>query len=222
MKRGKLDLLVLIACSLLLIFSSSWFLKIVSYNTFLGILMVLLSLGLCYVVFSKQKIVWMLFFLGYSVATFVIVSRFFDTTIFTTDRLEKMQLDERGRYMGKLDFNFNSEWLLPFYKIEKNFFYLLDLNQYFFAGHPRERGDAYEFEKFNFFFMSLFLLGIWRVVKLRYFELLVLAFSQILFSSLISPGGEIGVLPVLPILVVVMALGLSFLITLVYLKFKKR
>lgn len=50
-------------------------------------------------------------------------------------------------------------------RLQRNFFESIDPNIYFFAGHPRERVWAEDFEKFPFVLVAPFLIGFYKFIK---------------------------------------------------------
>lgn len=73
---------------------------------------------------------------------------------------------ELGRlYKNRIGINYLKKYVPNEYRIEKKLFSILDLNLYFFASHPRERGGVEEFEKFPFVYIPFFVLGIITYLK---------------------------------------------------------
>lgn len=62
-----------------------------------------------------------------------------------------------NRFLGRLVQN---KYLLYTDKFTSNFFFNLDLNNYFFALHPRETGSNQNLNKFPFFALIIFLFGL--------------------------------------------------------------
>ena len=50
-------------------------------------------------------------------------------------------------------------------RIQENIFESLDINQYFFASHPRQRVGVKEFEKFPYILLPFFILGIVKLIN---------------------------------------------------------
>jgi hypothetical protein len=68
-------------------------------------------------------------------------------------------------------------------KITRNFLAQLDLNLYFFAGHPRERIGVDEYEKFPYILLPIFLIGLFFEIKEKN-KILLLFFIPLLVTAL--------------------------------------
>lgn len=59
-------------------------------------------------------------------------------------------------------------------RLGERLFESIDVNRFFFASHPRERGGVIEFEMFPFWLLPLFLLGMFNI-KLKYWLVAIFA-----------------------------------------------
>lgn len=75
----------------------------------------------------------------------------------------------------------------------------LDLNQYFFAGHPRERVGHIEVEKLPYLLMPLALLGLWRLAREKSGQVLLISTGLALMALAIvgnqNPNGTVAAWP---------------------------
>ena len=99
-----------------------------------------------------------------------------------------------------------------------NFFQAIDLNYYFFAGHPRESIGVPIISKFSFIYYFIFLLGVVQLIKVRrkivgFWIFVVLGFG--LPIGLLSVTGHenlLGPVVMFPGMVVVIYLGIKRLL----------
>jgi len=97
-------------------------------------------------------------------------------------------------------------------RIERNLFETIDPNVYFFAGHPRERIWASDFEKFPFLFLFPFLIGLYNLIlskkRLLFFTLGV----STALLSIIGHQNSLGPFILFPFLVVITSNGLLIIL----------
>lgn len=93
------------------------------------------------------------------------------------------------------------------YKFQENLFRSLDVNEYFFAGHPRERAGIREFEKFNFIFLPFYILGLYVAIIGRYSKLLIGLIIFHLVLGIIGTNNYLGAFILYPFFVVFTTLG---------------
>lgn len=190
---------------------SFWIWRVFANSIFLGIILVVASLA----IFYKRFFLSLFLFLLLSGLVF---NQAYDKSIFTTSSLENYTLENREVYFvrdfGKFYTNRFGIFLhknvsYPLFKIQKNLFYNFDPNQYFFAGHPRERADGLEFEKFSFLFLPFFLIGLFiSLEKFTKREALLIA-GIIFLSTFFNPGYSLGSLLFFPLLVCLISLGIE-------------
>jgi hypothetical protein len=85
-------------------------------------------------------------------------------SIYDRSSLETITINtERSYYPSFIASFFANKINYTFLKYQENVFTLLDPNYYFFASHPRERGDYVNFEKFPFIFILLFFFGLTQI-----------------------------------------------------------
>jgi hypothetical protein len=93
-------------------------------------------------------------------------------------------------------------------RIEENLFETLDLSYYFFGGFPRNNPSDYE--KFPFFLIVFFIVGIVKLIKSRnYFPVAVLFFIPVAVLSLIGVGGKYGAFSMIPFFVFLIYSGVK-------------
>lgn len=105
-----------------------------------------------------------------------------------------------GRYM-------ENELTYIAYKLEQNLFRSIDMNLYFFGGHPRERSGVREFEKFPFLFLPFFIFGLIRIIELRLWALILAFLVPILELVIIGQNNLLGPFSLFPFFSVTMAVG---------------
>lgn len=142
-------------------------------------------------------------------------------------RIQKMRLsfyNPSSHYMRllfyKLDLkNFlEGDFSTASFRLQKNLFESLDLNIYFFAGHPRERVWSTEFEKFPFIFLIPFIIGLYRLWMNK--KLFYVFFSaSLIFLSIVGHKNNLGPFILLPLMVVTTTVGIYWVLG--YLKINK-
>lgn len=123
---------------------------------------------------------------------FFTLSKHFDTGVSTHSKLDKNKLiriyDSYASGTGKLYMNrygimyhYRIEPMLANY--EENLFENMDVNGYFFASHPRERGGFNEYPKFYGIFLPFFLIGLFSCF-INNKKIFLLFVGNLLLSSL--------------------------------------
>lgn len=127
-----------------------------------------------------------------------------DEYLFATRRKELSVFNiHLGRYLeNKPDY--------MFFKFEQNLLRNMDLNLYFFGGHPRERSGIKEFEKFSFLFLPFFILGLLKLVKSSPWQFSIILLIPLLELSIIGEDNPLGPFSLFPFFSVTIAIGLSF------------
>lgn len=94
---------------------------------------------------------------------------------------------------------FQNKLIFSLNKLERNLFYNLDPNLYFFTTHPRERLKVSEFEKFPAIFLPFFVVGFFAFLKKPSKKIVVFMFLALFLSSFLSfqPPGPIFMYPVI-------------------------
>jgi hypothetical protein len=208
---------------LLVLFGNLWIWKIASYDIFLLILVIVVSL-LFYLIVTKRKSLYKLFF---SLFVLLLVFQWRTTgagslTNLTNDqkRIQQLRLREYPpvyfSIAGKTIWIPIAHWFegrresIAAFRIMKNFSEVVDPNLYFFANHPRERIGMQEFEKFPYLFLPFFIYGSFLLIENKKGK--VLAFVIIAPSILISIIGNnnpLGPFSLFPLFVGNTAVGLQ-------------
>lgn len=94
---------------------------------------------------------------------------------------------------------FQNKFIFSLNKIERNLFYNLDPNLYFFAAHPRERLKVNEFEKFPAIFLPFFLVGFFVFFKKPSKKITLSMVLALVLNAFLSPEppGPIFMYPVI-------------------------
>ena len=96
------------------------------------------------------------------------------------------------------------------YRIGKNLFETLDINQYFFATHPRERVGVREFEKFPYILLLPFIFGVIKLNTMKkYKHFLLFLLASFLLLSFIGSRSNLGPFVLLPFFIIPIASGLE-------------
>ncbi|OGE43674.1 hypothetical protein A3B45_03225 [Candidatus Daviesbacteria bacterium RIFCSPLOWO2_01_FULL_39_12] len=201
-------------------FGNFWIWRIFKDNLVVGILLVILSFLLFKQLVDKFQIHRLLILIFiFLLISFLTLRVGFDANIFITSPQDLSQLNRRhGFYADELGLLFTNRFSqkaykylsLPILKLEKNLFSNLDINLYFFASHPRERGTG-EFEKYSWLLLFPFILGFFSILK--YYKVVgTYLSSAALISMLLNPAYSLGPVLFFPFINVLIAFGLiSFL-----------
>lgn len=155
-------------------FGNYWIWHLFQQNLFLGFTMVLVAALLLIVQLSRVFSVRLSVF-STAIILLLIVIIFRATPITILSDLSIYYINERRQYfsvpiIGKL---LENKLTTAVEIWERNLFETLDLNAYFFAGHPRERLGGIDYPKFPFLLMPIFLTGLYSLVKKRCWGLLI-------------------------------------------------
>ena len=210
----------LLAVSLL---TNFWLWKILLENIFLAILLCVLSFLLFFGNSFKDKKKFYLIILPVALLIFTIVFNVsVDRQLFKPSDIEIAQRNFRDTYYGrelnrlylnKVSLFYFKNLSYPLQKLQKNIFTNLDINLYFFASHPLERGGVDEFQKFPAIFLIPFLIGIFNslfnfkknIVMNIYF------ICAIVGASLTRETYDLGPVFMFPVVAVFSAVGLELL-----------
>ena len=213
---------------LILTASNYWVWQIFSSNLVLGGILLLTELGLFILITQKnlrkrcQTILFLSGLLFLSLGA-VFVKSNFDQTLLVTSPTEISILMQRHAYLadglGKI---FTNRYILHYYKdyslavgkYERNIFYSLDPNLYFFRSHPREKAGIDEYEKYSPLFLPLFVIGIFYLIlhSRKYLFLILYFLLATLLTGFISPYYKLGPVLLFPFVNIILYLGLTGLI----------
>lgn len=134
---------------------------------------------------------------------------------------EEYLLNTRRVQMSSISFNIAGHKINPnlgkflqgrqafmVYKFQENLFRSLDVNEYFFAGHPRERAGIREFEKFNFMLFPFFVLGLYMAIIKKYTQLLIGLIILYLILGIIGTDNYLGAFILYPVFTIFITLGI--------------
>ncbi len=107
------------------------------------------------------------------------------------------------------------------WRLQRNFFETIDPNVYFFAGHPRERIWANDFEKFPFLYLPFFMVGLYVFTKKSTLIMKLLFLICILAFGFLGHLNELGPFLLIPFFVCLITLGLLQTLNLVKNKYEK-
>jgi hypothetical protein len=112
--------------------------------------------------------------------------------IFKLNDLEIYTINERRSYypnnfLGRL---LENKPVYIFSKWQKNIFESLDINNYFFASHPRERLGVFEYKKLPPIYLPVFLLGLFQLIKRKYFFIIWYSIGNVFAISAFKQVGE--------------------------------
>ena len=112
--------------------------------------------------------------------------------IFDLSDLEIYTINERRSYYSRRFIGqfLENKPLYIFSKWQKNVFESLDINNYFFASHPRERLGISEYKKFPFIYLPVFLFGLFQIIKKKHAFLFLYPVGSILFIPIFKEIGE--------------------------------
>lgn len=194
---------------LLVCLLNAWIWRILGVSPLLGIGLLVLS----FLLIRNFKIPALILLAALS--TFLLVNTF-DTNLKYVSHLERDRLGHRYEYYAEslgrvyrnriaIYFHYN---VSPYAtKYLRNYGYIVDPNQYFFAGHPRERGDAVEFEKFSFLLLPFFIIGLGEILLGSFGFLVVYFILSSLISAFAFPGYALGPVLIFPFIVAVIYQG---------------
>lgn len=199
---------------LLIILFSPWTWEIWQENVFIWIVLISAILFL-----SKMKRISILFlllliFLQWKSTNITSLTHLDDDGI----RIQQMRLNEypplhislfeKNLWIPAANWFEGRKEFLVFMRLQQNFFETIDINQYFFASHPRERVGFREFEKFPYIFLPFFIIGI---IGSRFYKdklLLLFLILPITFSTLVGTNNKLGVFSLYPTFIIIIKTGI--------------
>ena len=206
----------------ILIFSNPWIYVIYRNNPILASLIGLITLLLFLTKIFKQK-TYIFIFILLSILVLLLLRTGFDSTIFSKNPTEVKQLNTRHEFYNQdLGFLFTNKYSLNYYqnyslsvlKLNRNLFYNLDPNLYFFASHPREKAGINEFEKFSAVYLPFFIIGLFSIIfRKNYKWLKIYSILTILISAFLIPTFPIGPILFFPIVLLLIENGLLQILT---------
>jgi len=192
------------------VFGNLWVWRILNFNVWLGIVLVIFS----YFVIKATEIKKFNFIL----ASLFLVTLFFqwqrtdvrDLINLSNDeqRLQQQRLKEYPPV--KISLGRKTLWIpvahwfegrhesIAFFRVKQNLFENLDLNLYFFAGHPRERIGFREFEKFSYVLLPFFILGIFNLLKDKRYPSFFFFVLPLVLLAFIGNNNHLGPFSVFP------------------------
>lgn len=210
---------------LLIIFGNFWIWKIFNQNTWVFVSLVIVTFLLSSRKLSKRIPV----FAGMTLILFSVILFYFQWKTTTPQSLTLLSNDEQRVHSERLKFyNPSVHYMRVLFKrldlinslegdfntasnrIQRNFFESIDPNIYFFAGHPRERIWANDFEKFFFLLVIPFLIGLYKLVTDKNWILIFYGLCCLILLSLIGHQDNLGPFILFPIIVLAILDGLLF------------
>lgn len=209
---------------LIVTFGNLWIWRVVKENFILAILLIILSLLLFKLVIAKmQKSQLLILILVFALTSFITLRTSFDKNIFIISAEEIVQQNVRHGYyavelgqlfQNKISLQFYKYFSRPIYKTERNIFYNLDPNVYFFVGHPRERAGIEEFDKYPWFLLPFFIAGVFLVIRYNYPTVGIYFICTILISMFLSSAYSLGPVLFFPLINILITLGLIYFLRL--------
>lgn len=195
-----------------------WIWKIFKENLFLGILLIVLSVGLYYLNDKKINFKLVLIF----IILFIITSSItlflgFDKDLFSNNPEEKiLQRTRHGYLSSELGFLFQNKISLNYFvniyptisNLQYNLAYALNPNLYFFANHPRETSSVEESEKYFFILAPFFIIGLLEIIFMKKLLVIVYIIITICISLFMSPGFFLGPILLFPVINLLIYLGI--------------
>lgn len=205
---------------LFLISSNFWIYKILGLNFLLAIALVLATLVIVLRIKNiKLTIFCMLILIFFQFQTTHVRS----LTLLDNDQQRVQQERIRSYPLTYIEIFSKVLWLKPeiwieqnkliiaLSRIEENLFGNLDINQYFFAGFPRNNNS--DFQKFPFITLPFFIIGLYKMLAKKYFRtLVILLLIPIIILSLIGNDNQFGPFILFPFLILAIFSAIKFLI----------
>lgn len=200
-------------------FGNFWIWRVFKENFIIGIFLMILSLLLFKQVTKVQKNQLIALIFVFIVVSIFILKVSFDKNIFIYSAEKQAQQDARhglyavelGQlYKNKLSLHFYKDFSWSIHKLERNLFYNLDLNLYFFGSHPRERAGIGEFDKYPWILLPFFIVGLFLVIQNYYLVTVVYLIGASLISMFSSPTYPLGPALFFPLINVVITFGLIY------------
>ena len=190
-----------------------WLIKIFTYSMVIGITVILASVFIYLSIYEGKKRYYYISALFISILLIFQYKTSSINPLTFLNEIEKIEQQERMRGYPRHFYRF-ANWLeqrkeaLIFYKLQENFFEVMDPNLYFFANHPRERVGIVEYEKFPYIFLPFLVIGLLSFKKSGLITLL-LSVSPLMLLSLIGNSNPVGAFSLFPALAAFIAVGLE-------------
>lgn len=171
-----------IICLLLLLWGlSPWIIQLTVGHYYLESIIIIIVLFLLLIEEKIKNFKYLVFLFP---LVYVILSFFHFHSIFKLNELDIYDLNQRRQYYSpSVARIFENKLDRYFYYYENSFFQATDFNYYFFNNHPRERAGIRETEKISFFFLPLFIFGLYlSLINKNFFGLLYFIFTLSLIS----------------------------------------
>ncbi|KKQ26391.1 MAG: hypothetical protein US62_C0022G0007 [Candidatus Woesebacteria bacterium GW2011_GWA1_37_8] len=190
-----------------------WLFKIFTYSMVIGITVIMASISVYLSIYEGKK---RYYYISTIFISILLIFQYKTSSINPLTFLnenEKIEQQERMRGYPRHFYRF-ANWLeqrkeaLIFYKLQENFFEVMDPNLYFFANHPRERVGVVEYEKFPYIFLPFLVIGLLSLKKSS-FKILLLSSSPLILLSLIGNSNPMGPFSLFPTLAAFIAVGLE-------------
>lgn len=191
-----------------------WLWFIFSKNIWIGISLLIESILFYLIINRFNKKLFILFASIYLLLVTYLFVNEFDKDIWKDTRTEALELRLRFEYLatnlGKLYKNhfailYHYNISPRLYKIQNNLFSSLDINLYFFAGHPREKLEVNEFEKYPFILWPFFLFGVYLSLKKVKKIFLGYLIVSVLLSAFIRQNSILGPILFFPLINTILA-----------------
>ena len=150
-----------------------WLFKIFTYSMVIGITVIMASISVYLSIYEGKK---RYYYISTIFISILLIFQYKTSSINPLTFLnenEKIEQQERMRGYPRHFYRF-ANWLeqrkeaLIFYKLQENFFEVMDPNLYFFANHPRERVGVVEYEKFPYIFLPFLVIGLLSLEKIKF------------------------------------------------------
>lgn len=206
--------------TVIILFGNVWIWRIFKQNFFIFLLLIIFTI-LLYVAI-RQRITLIKTILFFILLITIIVFQYKTTTrqslsILDNDeqRVQQIRLQAYVYDPDLIKIIFFRFKLRDFYegslnivitRLQRNFFETIDLNIYFFGGHPRGRVWSNDFEKFSFILLPLFLIGL-LTYRIKQKLLSTIIITCIFVLTLIGHKNNLGPFLLLPFLVLYISFG---------------
>ena len=203
---------------ILFIFSTPWFQRMISLNFSMAFVVLILTYLLIEIGLNnnRNRLLIIFFIILVFVTSLYTVVLGFDKKINYVSADENVVLNNNHLYysehLGKIYLNkfglyYNKNLAVTLDSIYRNIFYGVDLNTYFFDGHPRERRGVQEFSKFWGILLPVFILGLFRALVGNYSLINGFFIVALITSSVISPAYNLSLIMYFPFIVCLIWLG---------------
>ena len=204
-----------------LFFANNWIWRVINSNFIVFLLISIESVIIFLIYFKKVStkifiVFWLIFFMLVFWQIKITVPQSLNLLDNDEQRVQKARLKfynpsdhyirvifYRLNLVEKLEGDFNTIST----RIQRNFFESLDLNVYFFAGHPRERVWANDFVKFPFVLIVPFLLGLYRIIFAKKLAFIFYFLFSVIILSLIGHKNILGPFVLFPLMILTIYLG---------------